>query len=298
MDFFSNVDKMILESDPFKQFPEFDVPDWSRLRLDQISLQSIIGFIRACLRDREFQAFMMYQYGSLVLGASKSLLHRSQKELMEPLGILTRFMDTSEDEDPDQGSPWAEYKKRQRARMVRELWACFRKRRERMRDLAKLFPRCRNNPKATLSCDARIISVFTEPFSSKAREKIEFDEKLREVRRIGLSRLLPWRQILATEIRGGRRRLGATAPIISDQRKDIIFKFQQLLEFAHEQKIELSQDIMFGEIYMKPLVEGIPSEFTLKDRLGREYLIDWSDLTQNQRKKITTDLQQNRVLLI
>ncbi|MBW1803878.1 MAG: hypothetical protein JRJ85_24490 [Deltaproteobacteria bacterium] len=289
---------MIPESEPLQQFPEFDVPDWTRLRLDQIPLHSITGFIGACLRDREFQALMMHQYGSLVLGASRNLLYRSQKELMEPLGILTRFMDAAEGEDPDQALPWAEYKKRQRARMMRELWACFRKRRERMRDLAKLFPRCGNNPKATLSCDARIISVFTEPFSSKAQKKMEFDEKLREITRFGLSRLLPWRQILGSEIRGGRRRLGATAPVISDQRKDIIFKFQQLLEFAHEQKIELSQDIMFGEIYMKPVVEGIPSEFTLKDRLGQEYLIDWSDLTENQRKKIATDLQQNRVLLV
>lgn len=298
MDFFSNVCKMIPESEPFKLFPEFDVPDWSRLKLDQIPLQSIKGFIGACLRNREFQALMLHKYGSLVLGASRNLLHRSQKELMEPLGILTRFMDTSEDEGPDQGFSWAEYKKRQRARMVRELWAFFRKRRERMRDLAKGFPRSANNPKATLPCDARIVSVFAEPFSSKELKKREFDEKLREITRFGLSRLLPWRQILGSEIRGGRRRLGATAPVISDRRKDTIFKFQQLLEFAHEQKIELSQDIMFGEIYMKPIVEGIPSEFTLKDHLGQEYLIDWSVLTRNQREKIATDLQQNKVLMV
>ena len=74
--------------DPFHEFPEFNVRDWSRLNLKQIPNRRIIGFINTCLQDKEFRALMMHQYGSLVLSASKNLLRRTQKELMEPLGYL------------------------------------------------------------------------------------------------------------------------------------------------------------------------------------------------------------------
>ena len=82
---------------PFQIYPEFDVDDWTRLRLDDIPADRIVGFIDACLSDREFRKIMTHQYGSLVLGASKTLLKRTNHELMEPLGQLIDMMDTDDD---------------------------------------------------------------------------------------------------------------------------------------------------------------------------------------------------------
>ena len=124
---------------PFQLYPEFDVSDWTRLRLNDIPAHRISCFINACLSDREFRQIMMNQYGSLVLGASKNLLKRTNHELMEPLGQLTDLMDT--DDDIPMAPDWRQLKRNQRARTLREYWERIRKRKERMQDLAKLYPR-------------------------------------------------------------------------------------------------------------------------------------------------------------
>ncbi len=82
---------------------------------------------------------MMHQCGSLVLGASRNLLTRTDNELMEPLGQLTERMDP--DSETHIGPNWRQLKKNQRERALREYWDRLRKRKERMQKLAKLFPR-------------------------------------------------------------------------------------------------------------------------------------------------------------
>ncbi len=124
---------------PSQLYPEFDVDDWFHLKIDAIPADRVTGFIDACLSDREFRQIMMHQYGSLVLGASRNLLTRTNKELMGPLGQLTDFMDS------DAGTPmapdWRQLKKDQRARALREYWERIRRRKQRIQELAKLVPR-------------------------------------------------------------------------------------------------------------------------------------------------------------
>ena len=115
---------------PFQLYPEFDVPDWTRLKLEEIPAERITGFIDACLSDREFRQIMIHQYGSLVLGASRNLLKRTNYELMEPLGLLTDMMDT--DDDIPVAPDWRQLKRDQRARALREYWERIRKRKKRM----------------------------------------------------------------------------------------------------------------------------------------------------------------------
>lgn len=68
-----------------------------------------------------------------------NLLKRTNYELMEPLGQLTDSMDT--DDDIPVAPDWRQLKRDQRARALREYWERIRKRKERMQELAKLFPR-------------------------------------------------------------------------------------------------------------------------------------------------------------
>ncbi len=283
--------------DPLQMFPEFDVSDWSRLKIDRIPHHRITGFVTACLQDREVRSLTMHRYGSLVLSASRSLLARTRKELTERLGTLTKIMEDTDGEKMGKTSDWSKYKRQERACLAREMWAFLRKRKERMQALAKLFPRRKACALSTDLGDTHVISVFAEQFVTEHENTIQFDEKLREIVRAGLSRQLPWKQILGFEIWNGNTRLGHMAPVVTDQRKDIVFKFQCLLELAHENQVELSQDCHFGEIRIKPGGAEITPGFTLKDRSGREYWLAWSDLTQSQRKKVIDDLQCNRVLL-
>jgi len=265
---------------PFELYPEFDVDDWTRLKLDEIPAERITGFIDACLSDQEFRQIMMHQYGSLVLGASKNLLKRTNHELMEPLGQLTDKMDI--DDDTAANPDWRQLKRNQRARALREYWERTRKRKERMRRLAKLFHRTSPTPQVQ-SHDACVLSDFVKSFSPKADIKRQFFDKLSEINKIGLSRKLPWRQIISQEIAEGRLTFSDLSSIIPDQKMDTALKLQFLLEKAQHQEIAIHQDEDFGKIQITPTGKEFDLHFTLRDADGNEYPLNWSELTQAQR---------------
>jgi len=183
--------------DPFHEFPEFDVQDWSRLNLKNIPNRRIIGFINTCLQDREFRSLMMHQYGSLVLSASKNLLTRTQKELMEPLGYLMMVV-KGNGRCLDLETDWRKIKQSQRARILREYWERLRKRKNLMRTLAQAYTRGRADPNHIQQSNQNpnLLTVFTEHFSAKGRDVREYNDHLNDIIKCGLSRLLPWRQIL------------------------------------------------------------------------------------------------------
>ncbi len=280
---------------PFQLYPEFDVPDWTRLKLDKILAERIAGFIDACLSDREFREIMMHQYGSLVLGASKNLLKRTNYELMVPLGHLTDLMDT--DDDLPMPPDWRQLKRDQRARALREYREKIRKRKERMHELAKLFPRGSPTP-SVKSHDATVLADFVEPFSPQADIKRQFINDLAEINKVGLSRMLPWRQIISQEILDGKPTLSDLSPIIPDGKKDTVLKLQFLLEKAHHQEIAIHQNGAFGKIQITPTGNTCDTSIKVQDVDGNEYPLDWSELNRAQREKVIVDLQDNKVVLV
>lgn len=280
---------------PFQLYPEFDIDDWTRLKLNEIPAERITGFIDHCLKDKEFRQIMMHQYGSLVLGASRNLLKRTNHELMEPLGYLSDLMDA--DDDTPTSPDWRQLKKDQIARALREYWERVRKRKERMRELAKLFPR--GSPTLQVqSHDATVLADFVKPFSPEAKTKRQFFDDLAEINKIGLSRQLPWRQIISQEIFDGKPTLSDLSPIIPDHKKDTALKLQFLLEKAQHQEIAIHQEESFGQIHITPIDEEFNSNLTVKDASGNEYPLDWSELNRAQREKVITDLQDNKVVLV
>lgn len=283
---------------PFPNFPEFDVADWTRLDLAKIPADRVTAFINHCLADKEFRCLMMHQYGSLVLGASRNLLKRTQSELLAPLGYLSRMMD---DDDPTPDIDWSDLKRDQRARILREYWERVRHRKHRMQELAKLFSRGRADPHYEPITGTHILSSFAEPFSAHAQTRTEFHAQLKELSRAGLSKLLPWRQILSQQINEGTRTLADLSSVIPDRRQDIALKFQFLMELAHHQHIKLHQEQAFGEIELAPNSPEpdfhLDSHLTIKHDHGQETL-DWDDLNQRQRQKVLKDLQSNKVVLI
>jgi len=280
---------------PFQLYPEFDTDDWPRLKIDEIPADRITGFIDACLKDREFRQIIMHQYGSLVLGASRNLLKRTNHDLMEPLGQLSDLMNANA--DTHTGPDWRQLKKNQRARALREYWDRLRKRKNRMRELARLFPRGSPTP-SVKSTDATFLTDFVEPYSPKADLKRQFLSNLKEIQKIGLSRLLPWRQIISQEIQDGTSSLSDLPPIVSDRKKDIALKLLFLLEKAQCQEISIHQNEAFGNIRIETNSTEPDLTLTVKDTDGYKYLFDWSELTRSQREKVIKDLKNNKVVLV
>lgn len=281
-------------TDPFEEYPEFDVADWSRLDLNSIPPQRMIGFLESCLKYRDFRELMMHQYGSIVLGASKNLLTQA-KELIGRLGMLDADMD---DEKAKSKPDWKELKRQQRANHLRDYWEKLRKKQERMRELRKLYSR--KGAVCQITGDLSFITGFVKPFSSKGDTARNWDGQLADLQKAGLSSLLPWRPILAHELASGKTTLSDITPIIENKKKDTALKFQFLLEMAHDQKITISQEKPFQEIEFSniPNSERLGSHLTLKDRLGHTYTLDWVDLSAGQRQKVIDDLKEGKVMLV
>jgi hypothetical protein len=166
-----------------------------------------------------------------------------------------------------------------------------------MQDLAKLYPRSSPTP-SVRPTDATFLTEFVQPYCPKADLKRQFFDDIAEINKIGLSRLLPWRQIISQEIKEGKPSLSDLSPIIPDRKMDTALKLQFLLEKAQYQEIAIHQDQAFGEIHIEPIVAGFDPNLTVKDADGNEYPLDWSELNRAQREKIITDLQNNIVVLV
>ena len=254
----------------------------------------MIGFLESCLKHKKFRELMMHQYGSIVLGASKNLLDQA-KDLINQLGRL----ETDMDEVPEKTEPdWADYKRQQRANHLREYWEKLRKRRDRMRELRKLYSR--SGAISHQVGDPGFIAGFVEPFSSEGNTRREWQGQLADLQKAGLSRLLPWRSILAHELASGKTRISDINPVIDDRKKDTAFKFQFLLELANDHKITLHQSKPFHEVEIEatPNCKRLDASLTLKDGSGRTYPLDWDELTSCQRQKIIEDLKDGKVMLV
>ena len=295
--------------DPFHEFPEFDVQDWSRLNLKNIPNRRIIGFINTCLQDREFRSLMMHQYGSLVLSASRNLLTRTQKELMEPLSYLMMVV-KGNGRCLDLETDWRKIKQSQRARILREYWERLRKRKNLMSTLAQAYTRGRADPNHIQQSNQNpnLLTVFTEHFSAKGRDVREYNDHLNDIIKRGLSRLLPWRQILMHQIQNGNTSFAqltnnTETEIIPNTRQDITFKFQFLMELAHNQDITLTQNKTFGKISIQPgrdqtRYDPANSIIKIRDDSGDTCSLDWQDLTPPQRSKVIQDLQDSKIILM
>ena len=294
-------------------FPEFSDFDWTRLDLKDIPPKRILAFVTECLKYREFRDLMMHQYGSLVLSASKNLLRRTNQDLMHPLGQLADVMDEGNIENythENKGTDWALLKKHQRARILREYWERLRKRKNLMRTFAKAYTRGRADPNHIQQSNKNpnLLTVFTEHFSAKGRDIREYNDHLNDIIKCGLSRLLPWRQILMHQIQNGNTSFAQLTnntenEIISNTRQDITFKFQFLMELAHNQDITLTQNTTFGKISIQPgrdqtQYDPANSIIKLRDDSGDTCSLDWQDLTPPQRSKVIQDLQDSKIILM
>jgi hypothetical protein len=192
---------------------------------------------------------------------------------------------------------WAELKRKQRVRTLREYWERRRKREQRMRGLAKLYPR--GKPvSGIMPHNVDVLIKFVAPFSCVGYSQLDVMEKLKEFMNVGLSKILPWRQILLQQIKSGKRSLSNLSPIIHNKKKDAAMKLKFLLELAQDQYIALHQQEAFGDIQLRPKNLEIESIITIGNKKGRKSWIDWFALSDHQRHKVVRDLTNGHIVLI
>ena len=286
--------KMTENDDPFQLLLKLN-----RSNLYETSLSHIKDIIKKCFRYKKFRRLNFNIYGKLVLFASRSLLARTQKELMEPLGVLFKAMENHDIENIKESPDWAKLKREQRARVLRDYWEKVRKRKTHMQKLARLYPRSAADQTKIEIHNTDVISEFCKPFSAAGDGAREFSDDLIEILKASISRQFPWRQMIVQQIFEGKKTFDKLTPVISDQKKDRAFKLQILMEMAHASQIDIVQENCFGDIHFNLIQKtGEPSTgIVLKDKFGRRYCLDWCDLHPNQRGKVVEDLRDNKIVL-
>jgi hypothetical protein len=285
---------MIENNDPFKFLLKLN-----RSNFNEISLSHIKDIIKKYFRHKKFRRLNFNICGNLVYFASKSLMARTQKELMEPLGVLSKKMGDHDIENIEDGPDWTKLKREQRARILRDYWEKVRKRKIHMQKLSRFYPRNVDGRAKIVIHSSNIISEFCKPFSAAGDSARDFSEDLKAILKAGISRQLPWRQMIVQQIFEGKKNFDKLTPVISDQKKDKALKLQILVEMAHANQIDLKQEKCFGDIHFNLIsnTDELNTGIVLKDKIGRRYCLDWRDLHPNQRNKVVDDLQDNKIVL-
>ena len=262
-------------------------------------MSHIKDIIKKSFRHKKFRRLNFNIYGKLVLFASRSLLTRTQKELMEPLGVLSKTMENHDIENIKENPDWTKLKREQRARVLRDYWEKVRKRKTHMQKLAQIYPRSAAGQTKIGILRTNVISEFCKPFSAAGDGARGFSEDLKAILKAGISRQLPWQQMIVQQILEGKKTFDKLTPVISDQKKDKALKLQILVEMAHASQIDLTQERCFGDIHFNLIsqTDELGTGIVLKDKLGRRYCLDWRDLYPNQRNKVVEDLQNNKIVL-
>jgi hypothetical protein len=188
--------------DPFQEYPEFDVDDWTQIS-KSIPADRITGFIEACLQDRYFGKLMMNQYAILIDSAAKNILSRTD-QLLESLGQLHTLM-TGEPDQEIQDHDWAEYKRKQRSQALREFWEKYRRRKQLLQEIGKTTSK--TGGAHTDSGSTEFLPGLLEPFSSKGNSERAFDDRLQDIIKLGLSHLIPGTRSLQAICRTANCRL-------------------------------------------------------------------------------------------
>ena len=270
-------------------FPEFDINDFSRLKIDHIPAHRVSAYIDRCLADKEYRELSMNCYGSYILGASKNLLYRSG-ELLTQLGTLSDFIDPPTAQPVD----WAELKRQERANNLRIWWEKKRQRKELMRSLSKLYPKGAGTQ--TDIQETKVISELASVFSPQGQQRQDFNEQLQEIFAAGSGSQLPWRHIIIKQILDGTDTFSGLNPVIKDKRKDTALRFQFLTELRHYQHIDIDQKDPFGEIRITP--KGDFNRYvTVKDESGNQMIIDWFNISDAKRNLALMYIKEGKILL-
>jgi len=165
-----------------------------------------------------------------------------------------------------------------------------------MQKLRPLYPHSEKSDTNHNDIDTTVLSIFIEPFSQGAHTRLEFDDQVKNVLKMGSSHLLPWRAIISLDIKKGATKFNSLSNVIEDKKRDTTLKFQYMLELAHYGQIEITQPETFGDIEIKPKKDENKT-VTVKDRDGRKYPLTWTELTDGQRQKVIQDLKSGKVVM-
>ena len=279
--------------------------------LSGMTFSELQEVIRSELSVLDFRAI-----GNIILSRVLELSRAVNTELMEPIScwlddpyFMDKFKVGNDGKEPD----WAKYKRQQRSwtRQQRSLaaerlnlyWQKIRKRRRLSKELAGLRysdTQKRKNIKPHLNKTVCLRDNFLfpiiSPFSPVEQNRFETLQEFKRALFLNVSDILPWRLLLAGEIKKTTQLSGLRSRYQEDKKKDIVSKLMHLLQMQSDGNVLLTQDRPFADITIEPVEMEDNTLITVKDRQGRSYGFDWQMLSQAHQDKIVADIKANKII--
>jgi hypothetical protein len=274
------------------------------------------------LTSEEIQEIDFRVMGNLILNRTIKLSHAVNNELLEPISewlddphFLDKHVITIESDVPN----WAEYKKRQRqwtkqqktlaAERLRHYWQEIQRKRRFQRDLKIIFNNAQNCNYADAQThkvegffeqfiDTAFLSDLLAPFSPIEKHRTEIAFEFHQAYKLSISDLLPWKNIIISEItESGAATLNDMKIYLKENKKlDKISKFRHLLQMVMDGEVSLEQVEHAGQIQIVLKSANQNSAIKIKDKFGQSYNFDWSSFNGAQRNKIITDTIERKIL--
>ena len=276
-------------------------------QIDWSTLKELNDYIHRYLSKKEIEEIDFRVIGNLVLAKARTLSLAVNRDLLEPISRwlndqswLERFK-ISDKDIPN----WAEYKRQQRlwTRQQRILAAerlrLYRqeivKKRKLRHELSKIVGKA--HPRGVCSHQFRsgFIVPIASPFSPPEQHKKITRQQFLQSLSFPVSDLLPWKLLITTELTKTKK-LRDLEDYCPDKRLDFACKIMHLLQMETEGKIRITQEKPFGDITLESLEKLQDTSITVTDQFGTNYDFDWQDLTDDQRKKIISDIHKHRIL--
>jgi hypothetical protein len=140
------------------------------------------------------------------------------------------------------------------------------------------------------------LTPIIAPFSPPEQKRAETQQQFSKVLRLTVSDLLPWKFLIARELRGTKKLSDLKQYYPEHYKKDIASKLIHLLHMEQEGKLALKQEEHFAEITIDPIETDNDSAFTIMDRYGENYSFDWQTLSDAQQNKIIADIKKHSVI--
>ncbi|MBW2594013.1 MAG: hypothetical protein JRE58_13615 [Deltaproteobacteria bacterium] len=254
--------------------------------------------------------------GNIILGRVLELSRAVNTELMEPISrwlddphFMDKFRVGNDGKKPD----WAEYKRQQRswtrqqkvlaAERLKLYWQKIRKRRKLRKELASLRYTDTQKRKTikpylnkTVCLKGNFLFPIISPFSPVEQNRFETLQEFKRALFLNVSDLLPWRLLLAGEIKKTTQLSGLRSRYREDKKKDVVSKLMHLLQMQADGNVLLRQDKPFADIIIEPVEMEGNTLITVKDRQGRSYGFDWQMLSEAQQDKIVADIKANKII--
>jgi hypothetical protein len=284
-----------------------DLFQLTQRNLNPERINEINEYIRLNLSVKEIEEIDFRLIGNFILARAKALSLAVNQEILEPISRwlndsswLERFK-VCDKEIPD----WGKYKRGQRlwtrhqkalaAEKLKAYRQAIVKKRRLRNEISKMVGGTNPGEGCSHQFGSDFMLPIVSPFSRIEQQKEKTRQQFLRALSFRVVDLLPWKLFITAELTKTKK-LKDLDQYYPEKRLDLTCKILHLLQMESEGKISIIQEKPFGDLTLKSLQQKQEQHITVIDEHGKDYRIDWRNLSRDQQKKIVSDLNKHRIL--